>query len=510
MTLSTILKSKDLREGFILDYLKMCTVADIPLEKTESMRPFLQKHCKQAGALPQVATLRTTYVPRLYEAHFSALQKLLHDQPVSIIADETTDIRDCSILNVLATLRGKPYLIGVVKMDACNHSTFSQAIISSVSEVGITFHNVISVVSDSAAYCKKAFKDVLSAVYPKSVHVLCLAHIVNLSAEVIHHHKDFTHTSNLIAMIKSSLYKKAGRKSRLLEYMSNYISHDAVKLPPVPVSTRWNSWFQAAIFHATRIHIYEGFYKAERGQGVAVQNIIEIVTHKTIYPEVCLQLYFVKENCQRLMLVLTSLESQSTPLACLVYNRLEDLRSYLKAGISKTSFGEETDRLLAKFSADEKKKHVKSFHTIFRLSLQKLEDHLDRHPAYQYYKAARIFDPRQLQSLGQNIDDYTAIKLLQNPSAELLEEWMIYKHYRDELPTPLSIPEFWDSMKDRFPSLSRIAADAIWMPATSVDVERSFSLYKHLLNDRRESLTELNTRRLVMLYFNGDIEGRFK
>ena len=48
------------------------------------------------------------------------------------------------------------------------------------------------------------------------------------------------------------------------------------------------------------------------------------------------------------------------------------------------------------------------------------------------------------------------------------------------------------------------------MPATSVDVERSFSLYKHLLNDRRESLTELNTRRLVMLYFNGVIEGRFK
>ena len=75
-------------------------------------------------------------------------------------------------MNVLATLRGKPYLIGVVKMEACNHSTFSQAIISSVSEVGITFHNVISVVSDSAAYCKKAFKDVLSAVYPKSVHVV--------------------------------------------------------------------------------------------------------------------------------------------------------------------------------------------------------------------------------------------------------------------------------------------------------------------------------------------------
>ena len=49
----------------------------------------------------------------------------------------------------------------------------------------------------------------------------------------------------------------------------------------------------------------------------------------------------------------------------------------------------------------------------------------------------------------------------------------------------------------------------IWMPVASVDVERSFSQYKHLLNDRVESLTEENTQRLVMLYHNGDSDGRF-
>ena len=32
--------------------------------------------------------------------------------------------------------------------------------------------------------------NVLSAVYPKSVHVLCLAHIVNLAAEIFHTHHD--------------------------------------------------------------------------------------------------------------------------------------------------------------------------------------------------------------------------------------------------------------------------------------------------------------------------------
>ena len=57
LALSICIKSEDLRERFVLDYIKMCTVADIPLEKTESTRPFLQKHYKQVGALPQVATL---------------------------------------------------------------------------------------------------------------------------------------------------------------------------------------------------------------------------------------------------------------------------------------------------------------------------------------------------------------------------------------------------------------------------------------------------------------------
>ena len=52
VTLLTVVKAKDLREEFVLDYIKMCTVADIPLEKTEKVRPFLQKHCPQAGALP--------------------------------------------------------------------------------------------------------------------------------------------------------------------------------------------------------------------------------------------------------------------------------------------------------------------------------------------------------------------------------------------------------------------------------------------------------------------------
>ena len=198
-------------------------------------------------------------------------------------------------------------------------------------------------------------------------------------------------------MAKSSLFKKPGRKSRLLKFLAEFIAGADVKLPPVPVSSRWNSWFEAAIYRATRIHLYEGFYKAEKAQGMAVERILEFVMHKTIYPEICLQLYFIKENCQCLMTVLTMLEAKGSPLACTVYNLLEDLRSYLRAGVSRTSFGEETDHLLDKLPNEKKKKQMDSFQAVFGLSLKKLETHLDSHPAYPHYKAVRIFDPVNCQ-----------------------------------------------------------------------------------------------------------------
>ena len=163
-------KIQGARQDFVLDYVKLCTIADIP---TERMRPFLRKYCAQAGALPQIDKLHSTSVPRVFEAHFTALKNILKGQSVSLTAAETTDIRDHSIVNVIATaVRGRPYLIDIVKMHACNHSTFSQAIIQAAIGAGIPFEQVIAIVSDSAAYCKKAYLMCCQLCF-RSQHMFC-------------------------------------------------------------------------------------------------------------------------------------------------------------------------------------------------------------------------------------------------------------------------------------------------------------------------------------------------
>jgi hypothetical protein len=85
------------------------------------------------------------------------------------------------------------------------------------------------------------------------------------------------------------------------------------------------------------------------------------------------------------MTVLTALEGNNTQLA---FNYLEDLRMYLHA---ETNFGPKTDRLLSKLPDTKRKKQVKSFQEVFRLSSKKLENHLEVHPAYAYYKAVHVF-----------------------------------------------------------------------------------------------------------------------
>ena len=58
ITLSTLVMSKDARQAFILDYVKLRTLVSILLEKTEKIRPFSRKYCAQAGgALPLINSI---------------------------------------------------------------------------------------------------------------------------------------------------------------------------------------------------------------------------------------------------------------------------------------------------------------------------------------------------------------------------------------------------------------------------------------------------------------------
>ncbi|PKC54889.1 hypothetical protein RhiirA1_476493, partial [Rhizophagus irregularis] len=69
-------------------------IADIPLEKVNSLLPFFKKHVKNGGSIPHAPTLRQNYLPNIFDKHYQSLKLLFDSKPVAIIMDETTD--DCA------------------------------------------------------------------------------------------------------------------------------------------------------------------------------------------------------------------------------------------------------------------------------------------------------------------------------------------------------------------------------------------------------------------------------
>uniref|UniRef100_UPI00358FF509 uncharacterized protein n=1 Tax=Myxine glutinosa TaxID=7769 RepID=UPI00358FF509 len=511
VTLPSGFKSKHLREDFILDFVRLCTLADIPLEKVEKMRPFMAKHCKQGGVLPQAPTLRRVYVPRQFQVHFATLKRIVRDAKVSIVVNDT--VRDQGVTNVVAGVQGSYYLIDVCVMEVCDYSTLSQAVIQAVTNVGIRFEDVISVVTGSAATCQKAAREVLQPIFHNSCHVPCLAHIVNVSAQVFQHWPEFGNVATIVKMIKAAFLKKAARKARYLRFLKDFLPKEQVKLPPVPVSTRWNSWFDAVNYHATHLQHYKVFFKREGGRSTAVQTILGMTRNEEVFAELQLHMSFIKENCARFMVVLMSLGEVHEPLACTAYNLIEDLRFYQHVSSRKTIFGAETDLHLSKKEKNEKQMTIKSFNDVFKESLRRFSEHIEGHPAFLYYKALRIFDPRQLGSLSHDIKDHRRIPGLKEPSPQVLEEWVTYIALEaEEIPEDVNVSTFWKSVttRCRYPHLAAIARDAIWMPVVNIDVGRNLLRCKHLLNGGRDCLIPTNARMTAMMYFNGDIEQQFR
>lgn len=208
-------------------------------------------------------------------------------------------------------------------------------------------------------------------------------------------------------------------------------------------------------------------------QGMAVDRILELVTRRTIFPEIRLQLYFLKENCDE------HPDLSRRKLACSIFNTLEDLWSYLRVSTTKTRFGEETDRLLAKLGQPERRKQFSPFKLCISCPLR---SSTDNHPAYGFYWAVRIFDPHQLPSLGHDIDECECeIKALESPSPELMEEWLIYTQFgQDSLPTLLEFSSFWASMAGRFPFfriLLQMPFGCLWLPLMWSEVSYNINIY---------------------------------
>ena len=289
-------------------------------------------------------------------------------------------------------------------------------------------------------------------------------------------------------------------------------------MPPQPVQTRWNSWFETVQYHSKHMHLYRGFLEAEESDAQSVERIIALLSGDS-YDDIKLRISFIAESCDKLITTLKLLETTKSPIATRIFDLMEDLESVLRNGCTKVVFGTKTDEMLAGLTRAERNDYLDSFHNVYVSALSKMSKHWDQHPARAVYQHARVFDPKKVLGLSRDLDAHAGALGIE-VNADVLDEWYSYRAFASSTEADgvalhvangeIDLVNFWKGYGSRFPHLRDAAKLYMWFPVGSVDVERSFSAYKNLLSDKRYGLTQENTKNLTALYFNGDVVGRWE
>lgn len=403
--------------------------ANIPLTKlkNEVLRNFLSKYTKQN--IPDESTLRKNYVAPLYEKKVASIRKAVGENNVWFSVDETTNARMEAVANFIigpltANEReaGTAYLLNSEVLSSTNHETVAKFIVDSLNLLweGKLFNDRVQLaLTDAAPYMCKSIKG-LKILFPKLVHLTCLAHGTHRVAETIR--EIFPEVDGLISAVKK-VYKKSPKRIKVFK-----VQCPGLRLPPSPVLTRWGTWLEAAVYY--------GNHFEEVKSAVSLldsKDSTAITTAKSLFESeaVVANLAYISAHYRSIAKTIEKLETKGLPLVESV-------------GLVKTLLAD-----LEKAPGETGK-----------IVLNKMQNVLTKNPGYE-----------QISSIADVLSGETAS----------LDLGLL----------PGDITGFK------------------YAPITSCDVERSFSILKNILSDRRHNLTPEHLKHLLVLYSRMDYKNEF-
>ncbi|RHZ74175.1 hypothetical protein Glove_227g173 [Diversispora epigaea] len=401
--------------------------------------------------------------------------------------DETSD--DCarSVVNTLFVFRTHTKLVSVDFLEQVNNSTIGQTLLPILTFYNIPLNLPRLFLSDSAAYMKKCYRDVLKSIMPQLIHLPCIAHILNLIGETWRDFPQFSLLKTFLAKIKDSFVKSPARKARYITHLRMNGVASPCKIP-LPNKTRWNSWFKMVFYTKEHLQYWLDFYKMESEsdpRNETISSIYSILQNTHQFGLITVYLHFISIYAKAFVHDLDFFQQQKKPVFPFVETRLVNLMAYLESNRTAIHFD------------------------IFQVAYKKFEAHIPNHPTRPLFRAVRLFDPKYMHTGNNNqrhsIYQYTIIDEFNNPSDDLLHEWGIYCGLEfDENIEENNLDKYWNNLATQLPILSKISLEFIWLPVSSCAVERSFSLYNTLLDNDRQNLSKESLKQLNMMYFNRD------
>lgn len=134
-------------------------------------------------------------------------------------------------------------MISVDFLQSPNAAEVAQAIQRALLDYSIGYSQVRALASDNAAYMKACFA-ILTGLYPRMIHVTCWSHILSLVGNCWR--DGLPSVDRLVACIKSIFVKSPNRRRSWCELLET--RNKPALTFPIPVITRWNSWFKSVDF----------------------------------------------------------------------------------------------------------------------------------------------------------------------------------------------------------------------------------------------------------------------
>lgn len=126
-------------------------------------------------------------------------------------------------------------------------------------------------------------------------------------------------------------------------------------------------------------------------------------------------------------------------------------------------------------------------------------------PAIEFLQEVRVFDPRYIAFLDDSVASYKAIPGFTEVPGDEFDSYFKTvgpAALRAATSGVVDLDVFWDGLQERLPVLSSLAKRYKDAVSNSADAERSNSIYKLVLSNRRRSTTNQNLKALVFLYHN--------
>lgn len=218
---------------------------------------------------------------------------------------ETIDSVRRNVANVIIGILkpkdvGKTYLIHTGYLDKVNHSTIFQLFDKSMHILwpnNVNHEDILLFVSDAAPYMKKAGR-CIQTLYPKALHVTCLAHaLYNVCEEVRAH---FLKVDRLIAEMKKTFLKCPKRVAILNEKCPD------IPNPSKPITTRWGTWITAVEYYCTYLNEIKSAVEEFNENAQCVNVVKELIKDQSLHSN----LVYITTNFGFLPHAITQLEKK--------------------------------------------------------------------------------------------------------------------------------------------------------------------------------------------------------